>query len=207
MTGTLPRLDRSPLGSIAGVTEPANTDDLRIGNAEREQAVQLLHDAVGAGYLDLQEFDERSRVVYAARTRGELRSVLADLPTAATLFPPAAPVGVTAQTVYLKIGWETVTRRGTWELPAHLVIEGNAGTADLDLRSATIPVGGSVIDVAAAWSTVKFTLDDRIVVRAQLELGTWSSYKDKAGEPSGPGGPTITLRGNPSATSVVVRRR
>lgn len=192
---------------MAGVTDPGNTDELRIGNQEREQAVQLLHEAVGAGYLDLQEFDDRSRAAYAARTRGDLRAVLSDLPTAARMFPPPAPVGVTSQTVHLQIGWDTITRRGSWELPAHLVIEGSAGTADLDLRSAVLPPGGSVIDVQASWSTVKITLDDRIEVRTEFELGTWSSFKDKAGPPTVPGGPMIVLRGRPSATTVVVRRR
>lgn len=189
------------------MTDPGNTDELRIGNQERERAVHLLHEAVGAGYLDLQEFDERSRAAYAARTRGELRVVLADLPTAAGLFPQAAPVGVTAQTVHMQIGWDTITRRGSWELPAHLVVEGSAGTADLDLRSAAFPPGGAVIEVTASWSTVKITLDDRIAVRNELELSTWSSFKDKAGPPSVPGGETIVLRGRASATTVVVRRR
>ncbi|MGI5127510.1 DUF1707 SHOCT-like domain-containing protein [Pseudonocardia sp. CA-107938] len=64
-------------------------DDVRIGDAEREQVAQRLHVHVGTGRLDLAEFERRVDAVYAARTRGELASVLADLPERAPR--PAAP--------------------------------------------------------------------------------------------------------------------
>ncbi|WP_281689097.1 DUF1707 SHOCT-like domain-containing protein [Pseudonocardia thermophila] len=62
-------------------------DDVRIGDAEREQAVQQLRGHVGSGRLDLSEFEQRIDAVYQARTRGELAAVFADLPA-----PAPAPV-------------------------------------------------------------------------------------------------------------------
>ena len=53
---------------------------LRIGDAERETAVTTLGEHVGAGRLDLAEYEHRVDRVYAARTRPELDAVLADLP-------------------------------------------------------------------------------------------------------------------------------
>jgi hypothetical protein len=61
--------------------------ELRIGDAERERAGVLLREHVGAGRLDLAEFETRIGQVYAARTRGELDAVLADLPPAARQAP------------------------------------------------------------------------------------------------------------------------
>jgi hypothetical protein len=52
----------------------------RIGTAERESAAALLADAATGGYLDTDEFAERSATAFAARTRAELDQVLTDLP-------------------------------------------------------------------------------------------------------------------------------
>ena len=52
----------------------------RIGDAERERAVARLGQHVGAGRLDLAEFESRSASVYAARTAADLDAVFADLP-------------------------------------------------------------------------------------------------------------------------------
>jgi len=192
------------------MTEPDNTDALRVGDREREQAVAVLHDAVGGGYLDLGEFEERSKTVYAAKTRGELRSALADLPTAAGLFPPAGstvsgpPIG-DANTI--SVDWTTVKRRGHWGVPAHLLIIGTMGTADLDLSQATIPATGCVIEVLASWSTVRLRLGDSIAARTDgFAGGSMSTLKDKAGPPTFPGGPVVELRGHANWTTVVLRR-
>ncbi|OZF07296.1 MULTISPECIES: DUF1707 SHOCT-like domain-containing protein [Nocardiaceae] len=59
----------------------ADNPDVRIGTAEREQALSNLSQHLSDGRLTLPEFDERSAVVTAATTRGELDSVFTDLPT------------------------------------------------------------------------------------------------------------------------------
>ena len=194
------------------MTRPDDPDALRVGDREREQAVAVLQDAVGGGYLDLQEFEERSRTVYAAKTRGQLRTAVADLPIAAGLFPPVAAVvpgpshaGVGAGK--LNIDWATVKRKGHWEVPAHLVISGSMGNADLDLREAVIPAAGCVIEVIASWSTVKIRLGDAIVVRTDgFEGGSTTTLKNKAGPPTVPGGPLLDIRGRAGWTTIVLRR-
>ncbi|MFI6997911.1 DUF1707 domain-containing protein [Nocardia sp. NPDC050175] len=54
--------------------------EVRIGTAEREEAMQRLSDHFAAGRLSVAEFDERSAVVAAAVTRGDVTPVFADLP-------------------------------------------------------------------------------------------------------------------------------
>ena len=65
----------------------------RVGDAEREQAVARLGEHVGAGRLDLAEFESRSAAACAARTRSDLDAVLADLPAgrAAAVGPERDP--------------------------------------------------------------------------------------------------------------------
>jgi hypothetical protein len=71
------------------VNEPVRPDDYRVSDVERAAVQERLREAVGAGQLDLHEFDARVTTVWQARTRGELTRVTADLP--AVPAPPPAP--------------------------------------------------------------------------------------------------------------------
>jgi hypothetical protein len=62
---------------------------LRIGDQERQQAVLLLGKHWGAGRLDAEEFDERTKAVLRARTGGELALVFQDLPYYVAPAPPS----------------------------------------------------------------------------------------------------------------------
>lgn len=53
---------------------------IRISDRERDDAVALLRSHTAAGYLTLEEFDERVAEVYAARTDADLRVALRELP-------------------------------------------------------------------------------------------------------------------------------
>ncbi|AGF71685.1 DUF1707 SHOCT-like domain-containing protein [Corynebacterium halotolerans] len=64
----------------------------RIGDAERNHALERLSRLTGTGHLDVNEFEERSASVVAARTRGDLDAVLADLPAEASV--PEVPAAV-----------------------------------------------------------------------------------------------------------------
>lgn len=70
------------------MSEPVRSQDLRISDAERADVAAGLQRAHDAGQLDLVEFDERVRAAWAARTRGDLARVTADLPA---LPPPPGP--------------------------------------------------------------------------------------------------------------------
>jgi hypothetical protein len=59
-------------------------DDLRIGDAERDEVMTALREHFAQGRLTHAELDERLDGTLAARTAGDLRRVIADLPV-----PPA----------------------------------------------------------------------------------------------------------------------
>jgi Domain of unknown function (DUF1707) len=99
-----PRDDTSELvAASAGTTPPGtgriDTDQSQAGptvgtsprasDAERADAVARLHEALGAGRLDLTETDERVTSAYGARYRHELAALLADLPRDDTSFTEA----------------------------------------------------------------------------------------------------------------------
>ncbi|MEV6771506.1 DUF1707 domain-containing protein [Nocardia sp. NPDC051030] len=58
----------------------AEPPDIRIGTAEREDAMKRLSDHFAAGRLSVAEFDERSGIIAASLTRGDLAKVFTDLP-------------------------------------------------------------------------------------------------------------------------------
>lgn len=68
------------------MNEPMRPDDMRVSDAERSAVQDRLRRAHDVGQLDLTEFDERAKQVWAARTRGELQRVTNDLPA-----PPPEP--------------------------------------------------------------------------------------------------------------------
>jgi hypothetical protein len=67
-----------PNGSRSG--EPFKERDLRIGDRERDEVTQALHDAFAQGRITRDELDERLEATLTARTAGDLRRVTADLP-------------------------------------------------------------------------------------------------------------------------------
>ncbi len=67
----------------AGTPTPAT----RLSDADRDTAVDDLTQHVATGRLELDDFDARSRLVYAAVTRADLDSVFADLPETHTSIP------------------------------------------------------------------------------------------------------------------------
>ncbi|PRY47760.1 uncharacterized protein DUF1707 [Geodermatophilus tzadiensis] len=74
---------------MPGMGEPVRAEELRVSDVERSAVQERLRRAVGHGQLDLAEFDERARAVWAARTRGELDRITRDLPEPPPPPPPA----------------------------------------------------------------------------------------------------------------------
>lgn len=62
--------------------------NLRVSDADRDQAAAELGEHYQAGRLDQEEFDERLTAALRARTRGELDQLLDDLPAARRPDPP-----------------------------------------------------------------------------------------------------------------------
>jgi hypothetical protein len=68
-----------------------NERDIRIGDAEREHALELLGTHLGEGRLSVDEYGERSARVATAKTRGELYALFGDLPAPRPRFARVEP--------------------------------------------------------------------------------------------------------------------
>ncbi|MGW4247283.1 DUF1707 SHOCT-like domain-containing protein [Nocardia sp. NPDC004722] len=132
--------------------------DLRVSDVEREHVGRLLQRAVGLGMLSLGEFTERMDTALAAKTRGELNTVLVDLPgvrlvgqpapapaapgwvppqpqpryVAAHRVPPAMPGNV------IRARLSSVERKGTWQVPPAMSLNAFLGNVRLDFTQAVM---------------------------------------------------------------------
>ena len=65
---------------MSDLPQPADRRQLRVSDADREQAAEVLRQAAGDGRITFDELDQRLEAAYAARTYGDLTEVTADLP-------------------------------------------------------------------------------------------------------------------------------
>lgn len=120
--------------------DSAQNDNLRVSDADRARVGQLLERAVSEGMISLDEFAERYDAALAARTRGELNVVVADLPigTSPAQRPAAAPE--------MLRGWmSSIVRRGQWTVAPALHLNTRMCSTTLDFTSAVLP--GPVVEV------------------------------------------------------------
>ena len=128
---------------------------IRIGHAERDEAVETLRTAAGDGRLTLDELDGRIEAAMAAKTRGDIQAVLADLmppnELGRILEPQLPVVQVNApgwswqDPLTLTAQWDDVVRAGPWEVPPFLEV--NAVAANVRLNFVDTTPTHEVIDV------------------------------------------------------------
>lgn len=78
--------------------------DIRIGDTERQQALQVLGEHMSAGRIDVDEYGERSAKITTAKTRGELMALFYDLPDPRPQF--AAPMPMFPEPAKAPARWE-----------------------------------------------------------------------------------------------------
>ncbi len=120
------------------------TPQLRVGDRERRVVDERLLAAVGDGVLTLHEYDERSALLWQARTRDELDALVADLPGAvpAPVATPAPDGPVRPQRVLAVMSED----RFAGALVPGQAVTGYAvmGKAVVDLRRDDLPDGTRV---------------------------------------------------------------
>ena len=134
-------------------------DELPIlaSDAEREQSIVLLRDAVTSGRLTQEEFSDRVERAQLARTDRDLAALTADLPSTAPAPPDTAAVRHRAL-------FSKLVRRGAWELPARSSWRALFGTIVLDLRQARIEGAEVELEIYNLFGTVTVIAPPGVVV-------------------------------------------
>lgn len=175
--------------------------DIRISDADRERAVGALHDAVGAGYITLAEFDERSTAAMHARTRGELDDVLADIPGTGQLTETPA---TRAEPLRLKAVMSTVERTNRWQAPGRIHLHGRAGDITLDFTEAVLEQNAVDLQIDDWASDIRLLVPADATADIDGLTAKWGDVQSKV--PATPRGtPHLRVHGSASLSTVRIK--
>jgi Domain of unknown function (DUF1707)/Cell wall-active antibiotics response 4TMS YvqF len=131
---------------------------IRASDGDREAAAARLNEAVSDGRLTLGEFSERLDRAYAARTRGELAPLTADLPA---IDPVRGPGRL--RRLMLGIFWDS-RRAGPQPLEDEIIAIALLGDAVIDLREAKATAKGITIRAYALLNDVDVIIPEGVAV-------------------------------------------
>ncbi|MBB5913837.1 hypothetical protein BJY24_002704 [Nocardia transvalensis] len=165
---------------------------VRIADAERETVARQLQLAVQQGQLDLAEVDRRLAAVYSVGTPGELTALTADLPVAAAAREP----------LELRTGSGSLSKNGSWMVPAEITAETGSGSIRLDFTEAMCPHAEVTVHVSVRAGSVRLIVPRGWQVDLdRVRIGS-GSVKNAVTEPPLPGYPRIKIDGQIGAGSV-----
>ncbi|MEW1859823.1 DUF1707 domain-containing protein [Streptomyces sp. NBC_00669] len=147
--------ERSPRQSH-GSDGAADDAHLRVSDDERDHTAALLGDALAAGRIDVGEHAERLEAVYAARTRGELVPITADLPALTPGVSPTEP----GDSAPIEALFAKVRRSGPWPVPPYTVARARFGAIVIDLRQAMFTRREVVIEAGSFFGKVEILVPD-----------------------------------------------
>ncbi|HEY0584061.1 MAG TPA: DUF1707 domain-containing protein [Chloroflexota bacterium] len=189
-------------GDSARRAEPI---EIRASDAERGQVVARLQAACVEGRLGLDEYGQRVAEALAARTRGQLDGLVADLPAemgaaaagrrpgAGNDLQAASGRGGQVSTTVAVLG--TSQRSGYWRLASESRVLAIIGNCRLDLRSARIAAPVTTIDVAAVLGTVDVIVPAGVEVELEVHAVLGSRDVRTAATAPAPGAPVIRITG------------
>ncbi|MFI0423622.1 DUF1707 domain-containing protein [Spongiactinospora sp. 9N601] len=181
----------------SGPLAAAPSDSLmRVTHAERDQAIELLQQAFADGRLTSLEMEERVAGALAARSRGDLTSLTADL-------GGAEPEKV----VELKGTGGRITRTGAWRVPRALRIESDYGGVVLDLSHAVIEHPVIDIELSLEYGSALLTVPSDADVDVDSVECQWGRVVCRAPKRRQPGGPRIRITGRLGYGRLKVRFR
>ncbi|MCP2333001.1 protein of unknown function (DUF1707) [Actinoalloteichus cyanogriseus DSM 43889] len=144
-------------------TNPVAPRYLRVSDAERQHVVGLLQKAIGLGLIDLDEFTTRTDSALTARTRGDLNSLLVDLPGLSLRAGAEEPESMT-----LSSHGSSLVREGHWRVPTALRVENQGGVVRLDFTQAEFAGETVLITVAMRHSHLVLTVPEGIAVQDEV---------------------------------------
>ncbi len=203
------------------VTEPneefsQSSVELRAGDSDRERINRKLTDAFSQGQLDLNEYQERSRLALNSRYLRELDDLIGDLNPSVTADRAPVPQVATHSRVSepgvgLSVGFMGgSSRAGAWTTAAGHTALALMGGVELDLREASFNAAESSIFAVAIMGGVAIVVPPGVRVRIHgLPIMGGFGAEGPAINPSDlpPDAPTVTISGFALWGGVSVQRK
>jgi hypothetical protein len=179
--------------------------ELRVSDADREATVVRLREAGGEGRLTLEELAERVERADAARTRGELDALTADLPESRGL--SAAEIEAPSKErrwIVAIMGGEQ--RKGRWRPSRRTNAVAVMGGIDIDLREAELADGAEILAVPVMGAVTIVVPDGVSVEMSGFALMGGNAGPDDKVLPL-PNSPVVRVRAFSLMGGVVVERK
>ena len=173
------------------MTDPDQS--LRVSDAERDQTLRVLGEHAAVGRLTLDELEERSSRALAAKTRGELATLISDLPQEAGQESPA-PALARKPVRWMVAIMSGSHRRGRFRAVGRINAVAIMGGDEIDLREAEIEGGELTINLVAIMGGANVYVPDSV----ELDVGGFSLMGGNTEygtvRPPRPGAPVVRLR-------------
>ena len=208
------------------MTPPASPSDglpnsaslaLRASDADRDHVAHLLGQGFAEGRLSTDEHTERLEAVYAAKTLGELRRLVSDLPV--NFAPPSSGLVSDAAPTRMALPFTAKPtdnvvaifgenkRTGRWLVRSGLTAQACFGEVELDLTEAVLEQREITITANALFGEVKIRVPDGVML---IDEGTAIFGSRKLGGTNtvdfGPETPVVRVRGLVLFGSVEAKR-
>src|SRR5262245_6334195 len=182
----------------------AKSDAIRASHADRDQVQAILQDALSQGRITPDEFAERTLIAAEARTIGELRPVLEDLPVAYG-GSPAAPVVAGGDVVEWRGTLGSLKRKGAWTVPAKIRIYRRMGSVELDFTEATFTAPVTDIEIDVIGGSIEIRVPEGAGVSTDEIVVSMGSIEDHRKTRQAGGSAHLRFRGNLRMGSLEVR--
>lgn len=181
------------------MSEP-HLPELRASDADRERVADRLRRAAGDGQLTIDELDERLHAAYAARTRGELEPLTADLQSAGTAAVQSSrPGGFSVRPGPGGARWLIAImggcdRKGRWRLSERCTALNIMGGSDLDLNQVELAGEHVQLDVYSIMGGSEIHVPKDLAVEVSEFALMGGNSVDIGHEPTAADGPVLHLR-------------
>jgi hypothetical protein len=174
------------------VSEP--NESLRVSDAERDATIRALGEHAAVGRLTLDELEERAGRVLAAKTRGDLAALTADLPAEGPEPVPAREGRVRKPVRWMVAIMGGSHRRGRFRAVGSINAVAVMGGDEIDLREAEIEGGELTVKLFAFMGGANIYIPDSV----EVEVGGFSfmggNNEIGAARRPRPGAPLIKVR-------------
>lgn len=183
---------------------------IRVGDAERDDVVDTLNEAVGQGRISPEEFDQRVSETLAAKTYRDLDAIVADLPVP----PPSEAAGGgyggqpapgTSEPLVLRATWDNEKRVGRWDVPTHIRIEPVAANVVLNFLEAHCPHRAIDIEVTSGMGTTTVIIPDDWGVSVDHLSKGWGAIRSEVSAAPFKGAPQVIVHGSVGMGSFAAR--
>lgn len=189
--------------------EPSDSqrDMIRASNPDREAILAVLHDALAQGRITSDEFSERSEAAVSARTIGDLKPLVSDLPVD-VMKSGAEPGPLTldgTDVVEWRGSLSSLKRKGAWQVPRKIVLHRRLGSVELDFTNAQFTSAVVDIEIDLAGGSIEMRLPEGASATTDEVVVVGGSVEDHRKDAPANGRPHIRISGTLRWGSLEIR--